>query len=153
MAEPPSELTDETLDLLFDLVREAPDKQVAVGDVHDAKAFKFGAAASVLLGFVALVDVPGKLLWGIVMSYVIVLGSVLWTVRPRGYHVVRHADSLWEQHWNETPRAIKHAVVAEAANAYKTNRALLRSKLSGLVFAVVALGIEAIFVAITVLDA
>jgi hypothetical protein len=59
--------------------------------------------------------------------------------------VTRPAQTLWSEFWNEPPRNIKHAVVADAAAAYEANTAVVARKRAWLLGALGALLVETVF--------
>lgn len=147
----PAALQDETLDLLFDLTRGAPDRQLETGVVYDGKVTTLAGAGSVVLGIAALATEPNqRLTIAAVLAYGVVIAATLYCVWPRPFQVIRHADVLWAEHWDSTPRQIKHAVVAQSASSYAANKPVLRRKVRALVVALVAIATESVLIGLQV---
>jgi hypothetical protein len=141
-------LRPQTLDLLLDLGRAAPDAQLRAADALDAKLVQVFAAGTVLIGLPAIRGAPhhaaSATLFAIAVCAFLVLAfysiRALWT---RRFRVLIAPDQLWYRFWDEPPEAIKHAVVADLASAYTENNAQLLRKRRELGRALVAVGVEA----------
>ncbi len=149
MVGPPDKASDETLDLLFDVVRDAPERQLRAQEVLDGKIVQVFAAATVILGLagisggVAETDAPSCLILAALGFYAIASGAAGYAIWPRSYRVTRHADVLWREYRDAPPRTIREAMVADAAAAYPHNAGLLRRKLRALSVALAATALEA----------
>jgi hypothetical protein len=147
------QLRPETVDFLFDHLRESLEAQLASVDVIDGKVFQIFAAGSVLIGLTALGDPeqlnPWLLLVGLV-GYAGVAAAAIGAVLPRSWRVIRHADTIWPEFWDLEPRAIKHALLQQASDGYSINRDQIHSKANWLRLAVGALTVEAVAVGVTV---
>ncbi len=68
----------------------------------------------------------------------------------RSWRVSGHADALWNDYWDESPRNIKHAIVADAAESVASNRETLRQKAQWLTATQVLLMLEVVSVVVAV---
>jgi hypothetical protein len=150
------QLRPETIDFLFDHLRESLEKQLATVDGLDGKVFQVFAAGSVLLGLTA-VGQPERLqpwlLLGALAGYAGVSAAALAAVWPRNWRVIRHADTIWSEFWDLEPRAIKHALLQQVSDGYVANGDQIKAKARWLRLAVVALIAEATFVGVAVVQA
>ena len=144
-------LSDETLDFIFDFVRDAPDQQLASADALDSKMVQVFAVAGVIVGLAAAglsskSTVVGLILAVSIAAFVVAAvasGYALWVREMRSN---RHADEIWRDYWNEPPREIKHAIVADTADAYSANKRSLERKARAMRAAFLAAGVEVVLV-------
>jgi hypothetical protein len=150
------ELRPETVDFLFDHLRESLETQLASVDVIDGKVFQIFAAGSVLIGLTA-VGQPDELNpWLLVLAlvgYAGVAAAAVAAVWPRRWRVIRHADKVWPDFWDLDPSAIKHALLQQTAEGYSLNSQQISQKALWLRISVTALALEAIAVGVTVVEA
>jgi hypothetical protein len=148
------ELRDDTLDLLFELTRTMPERQLADADGLDEKAWQALAAASVVVGLGALGRPDQPILLALAgVAYIAAATSAITCVWPRQYRLTRPADTLWADFWSEKPRDIKHAVVADAASAYSANTHVVAAKRRWLLRALSALLAETVLLGLAALTA
>lgn len=151
-------LREETLDFLFEYTRDAPARQFSVVDGLDAKIVQVFAAATVIVGLAAvnLAHQPFAVTIFLAVAILAYIGVVVATVRAVGvtdYKGNAHADALWHKFWADDVMSIKHALVASTSKAYAENRELIAKKGSAVQCAIIATGIEAIAVGISLLVA
>ena len=126
-------LAPETLDLLFELSRNAPDEQLKAADAVDSKIFQAFAAGSVLIGLAVVHDVNrDDLTLAFISAAVAAFGflaafaiSALWSKR---FRVGMSPNQLWNDFWPDATPLIKHAYVADLAEGYEVNSRHLASK-------------------------
>ncbi|HXF50283.1 MAG TPA: hypothetical protein VNM43_01215 [Dehalococcoidia bacterium] len=128
-------LRDDTLDLLFSVVKDAPERQLSVLDSLENKIASIFAAASVVVGLAVSegrgVDSgtgPLSLLIAAVTAYLAVAFCTFAGLRLVRFRRTLHADALWKFHWQDPPEWIKHALVADAAESYAYNKKVLQNK-------------------------
>jgi hypothetical protein len=140
--------TPETLDLLFELSKQAPEEQLRASDAVDSKIFQAFAAASVLVGLAAVSgvkhsNVTAAFVSAAVLAFLVVAASAIWALWTRRYRVTIGPQQLWDRYWSDTPDVIKHAFVADVASGYVENEANIREKHKALAVTLLALLMEA----------
>jgi hypothetical protein len=153
MPEEHPRLEADTLDLLYDLARRAPDAQLRDVDSIDAKVTQVFAAGSVLIGLAALRGThhhttAGILLGVAVAVFLYVAYYALRTLWTREFRVLISPEQLWRDYWADPPESIKHAVVADVATGYPENDRLLQDKRRSLRQALIGVGIEAVAIGV-----
>lgn len=151
-------LTDETLDLLYEHSRGQTTGQIEWSDQLDSKGAQLFAAGSVVVGLAGLgmtgdARMTTIVLFIAVVCYVGLAIAAFFLLRVREWFVSGHADILWREHWADSPRDIKHAIVEDAAQAVAHNRALLLEKSRWLLAVQVLLTVEVISVGMAVVTA
>lgn len=152
--ESPPLLAPETLDFIFEHVRDAPDKQVSAQENLDSKIVQVFAAAGVVLGLAGLSDIsgrggtPGALLVVAVIAFVVVAAVTFYSIWARRFRVTSHVQELWQHHWTKSPDALRHMIVADAVRAYAANGVLIRRKSHALSVALAAVAVEVVCVGI-----
>jgi hypothetical protein len=152
-------LEPDTLDLIFELSRRAPDDQLRASDAVDSKTFQAFAAASVLIGLAAIHG-PSVLvgaathepkhdrleiafLAGAVGAFVLLAVVAIRALWSRPYRVGIGPNQLWQDFWSETPQTIKRALIDDIASGYLENDEHLKSKHRSLRLVLIMLLIEA----------
>jgi hypothetical protein len=144
----PRELKPETLDLLFELARKAPDEQIRASDAVDSKIFQAFAAASVLIGLAAVGGVKhGKVTTAFVslavVAFIVVAVAAIWALWSRSYRVGMTPPQLWKKYWDSDALDIKHAYVVDIADGAPANESKLNGKHRALRVTLLALLVEA----------
>ena len=151
------QLGDETLDLLFELTRDAPQKQLDSVEALDGKVVQVFAAGSVVVGLTAMgnslktsmTTLPSGYFTAIliaIVAYFVLAASAAVALWVRQFFVSWGADITWRDYWWATPRSIKHSLVESVANDYRKNRSLLVRKRWLVRVAISALAIESLAV-------
>lgn len=152
-----SSVSAQTLDLIFEHVKDAPEKQVEDVGAIDAKFIQVFAAASVLLGAIALVDSKHGDAWGtrltvVALALYLVMAVVSFIhLRPITLHGARYADTLWDDFENDEPAVLKKGIVLKVKEDYAYNRTLIEKKARTLKLGLALTAGEAVLVAIAVL--
>ena len=121
----------ETVEFIWEETRCAVGAQLRLAETLDSKAFQAIGVGSVLIGLVALgsdalVSEPALSRWLLLASVVAYTLSALFTfltVNVRRYRLGNRADELWPTQWEFNPVEIKHALVADLAEAHSTTEA------------------------------
>lgn len=161
-----------TVELIFEHTKDGPGDQLRDSEQLDTKATAVFAAATVAVGLAARVpnaEVPivgsfvGTLTdnqWIVNLSVVdlcVYLTAIFWmlsagatvlNLRTRSYYRPLQADGLWPDYAKREPDSLKRILVRDAARAYKYNRDVLKRKASLLNTAVLAIGLEGLFLVI-----
>lgn len=126
---PPPEYSPETLDLIYQAVKDAPLTQLRDVDALDTKVMNSFAAASVVIGLAGLgaANIPRgglAMLWLLLAigCYLVVGGLTLTNLRPQWFRGPVNAETLWNTHWDLPPNDVKLAIVEDVRDAYKQNR-------------------------------
>jgi hypothetical protein len=157
------QLRKDTLDFIFDIVKDAPEAQLHNAEALDAKIIQVLSVASVVVGLVGFgiqkevlnqVRHIVPLLVGVV-AYILVVCLAIAHLRGASFRRSLHGDQLWTTYWNDDVIGIKHALVTDIAAAYTHNKAMLQKKQATLLWALVFMGIQVaslgIFVALVYL--
>ncbi len=147
----------ETLDMLFELAKEAPEGQLRASDAVDSKIFQAFAASSVLIGLAAVHGVEsGKLETTFVSiavaAFLVGAGAATWALWSRRYRVGMGPGQLWEKYWSDDPMEIKHAFVDDIASGYTENEKHIADKHKAFRWALVALIVEAASIGAALID-
>jgi hypothetical protein len=139
--------TEETLELLYELTREAPNAQLQASDAVDGKIVQTFAAAGVLIGLAAVQGASGDVATGFValavLGFLVVAAVGICALRGRQYRVTIGADQLWDKYRSDVPFTIKEAFVRDVAKGYPENEENIRLKHKALRIMLGALLIEA----------
>ena len=140
-----------TIDVVYELSRDAFNRQF--GEVHsiDDKLWKVLQAASVVAGVSGLSSAAsqnaGNVIavgfgLGALLSFGFLTGAVILGLRTRSWDPGFVPGEIWKHQWDQRPDAVRHAMIDRASEAYATNRALLDSKARSIRWAVWFLAIE-----------
>jgi hypothetical protein len=147
----------ETLDLIFEHVKDAPEKQLQDVTALDSKYVQVFAGASVILGAVALIDPKHGGTWptilvavalGIYLVMAVVSFIHLRTVTLNGS---RYGDTLWDDFKDDPPEDVKLGIVLKVKEDYAHNTRLIQGKAKTLNAGLFLTAVEAICVAGAVL--
>jgi len=143
----------ETLDFIFGLVKDAPERQLHDLEALDAKMVQIFGAASIVIGRAGISDTSLDggttvkiLLVGALVAY---LGTAVVSfvhLRLREFRRSLHADTLWNEMWQRDVLEIQHALVADIAAAYDYNKQVLHEKGRTILGALVLAGSEIVLV-------
>lgn len=144
------EVSPETIEFIWGETRGAVDAQLQLVERLDSKAFQSIGVGSALIGLVALgadtlLTAPSLGRWFLIAAvsfYALSALFTLCTVNIRHYRLGNRAGQLWPTQWQERPLAIKHALVADWAEAYRYNDAELHKKTRTLRVALVMMALE-----------
>ena len=144
----------ETIEFIWAETRGAVDAQLEFADSLDSKAFQTIGVGTALIGLVAvgaeaLLAEPSLARWFLalaIVSYVLSALATVFTINTRRYRIGNRADQLWPTQWQREPLAIKHALVADWADAYEHNNAVLRLNTRLLRAALTAMALETVMV-------
>ena len=148
-----------TLDFIWDMTKGAVEVQLQTVDTLDSKAFQSIGVASVIIGLIALGsqslrEGPELARWFIVaalVAYTCVGIGAFVALGIRRYRRSLQADHLWPLQWQQSEAAIKHALVADTAEAYKHNKTALRQKARAVRVALAGLVVETAMVGTAVI--
>ncbi len=148
---PGNQPSPETIEFIWSETRGAVEAQLAVADGLDSKAFQAIGVGTALIGLVALgsgalLAQPSLARWFLaaaIFSYVMSALFTFFAVNVRRYRLGNRADQLWPTQWQEEPIAIKHALIADWAEAYRYNDAEIRKKTRSLRAALATMALEA----------
>jgi len=147
----------ETLELIYEHARGGPARQSITGDAIDAKAFQIFSAATVVLGLgtftTSHLGTLSAVFYGLAAAAYAVAGERAWRVlRARQYQVVDGADHWWPSHRLAERTYVLEQLLETLAAADGSNRELLNRKGAPLDVMLVAVAVEATFVAVAVIS-
>ena len=153
----PSKLKPETLDLLFELAREAPDGQLRASDAVDSKTFQAFAASSVLIGLAALggvrhSDLATAFVSVAVAAFLVASVAASWALWSRRYRLSMGPRQLWDAYWSDDPSVIKHAFIDDVASGYVENEKHIADKHKAFRYVLIALIVEAAAIGAALID-
>jgi len=141
----------ETIDFIFQYVKDAPERQLAGVEALDAKMVQIFSAGSVIIGLAGLTSGSQKpasaLLMAVaVAAYVAVAALALAHLWARDCRRRLEGLELWQKLWASPVADIKHSLVHDIAGAYAYNRELIGRKKWTLRLALIAVAVEVVFV-------
>lgn len=155
---PPSD--PETIKLIFEHVRDAPERQAEDATRLDAKAAQVLTAGGVALTVAGVanpaVGTGGWALFFLVCAVYTYCWVALYAVRAiwiRGFDETRHADTLWDKYRQYDVTEIQVRLIESPKKAYEHNFALICEKGANIIPAMKFLGIEVAFVALATIFA
>lgn len=126
---PPPEYDPDTLEAIYQAVKDAPLTQLRDVDALDTKIMSSFAAASVVIGLGGLGAANVQrgsvtVLWLLLAIgwYLGVGGLTLANLRPQWFRGPVNAETLWDTHWDLSPSDVKLALVEDVRDAYHQNR-------------------------------
>lgn len=147
------ELNPKTIDTIFGLLKDAPERQIDNANTLDTKMVHIFGAASVVIGLLGLSRNDFGPEWWIIICLIGAIVSYLATavlafahLRPKVFHRSIHGDTLWPHTWDLTDIEIKHTLIADVTAAYAHNKPLLVRKSHTLAIAVVTTAAEVFLV-------
>ncbi len=143
-AKPPSN----TLDLLFDLVRESPEAQLRASDSVESKIFQSLGAGSLLIGLAALRGqrhdaVVAVFLVIAVAAFIVAAVVAIFGLWTRKFRAAIEPRQLWEKYWLDSADAVKHAFVDDIADGFAHNEQHIAAKHRVLRVVLLAVTVEA----------
>jgi hypothetical protein len=147
-----NKLKQDTLNFILEYTKGAPEQQFRDAEALDSKSVQALSIASVVIGllgfavghsytnsllFILLPCLAGLAYLGVVISCFLHLGTKL-------FHRSLHADTLWQDYWNEEVIDIKHSLVASIGEAYTYNKDKLQAKAITLNWALGCLSLESL---------
>lgn len=133
-----------TLDLIYQHIKDAPERQGQDWRDLDTKAVQTLAVASVVMGLAGVSSAQHHALPATILLFValaayvtaaVCAGRALW---PVAYEPARYATTLWDDFSWRPPDEVKHGLVEGIAEEYKTNLATLARKGRAVKLAMVA---------------
>jgi hypothetical protein len=146
-------LKQDTLNFILEYTKGAPEQQFRDAEALDSKVVQALSIASVVIGllgfavghvyinslsFISLPCLACAAYLGVVISCFRHLGTKL-------FHRSLHADTLWQDYWDEEVIDIKHSLVASISEAYTHNKDILQAKAKTLNWALGCLSAESLF--------
>lgn len=145
----------ETLDLLFELVKDSPQADLRAVDAVDGKIVQVFAAAAVLLALPAAGNldsdcwVVALLIGSAVAAFAYLALETIRGLWRREFRTTISPTQLWESYWSDDVATIKEALVADVAAGWPENDRHLRAKRKVLNRVLIALGVEAVMIGAT----
>jgi phosphoglycerol transferase MdoB-like AlkP superfamily enzyme len=146
-------IPEPTLNFLFDVMRDAPERQIHDQESLDAKMVAVFTAASVVIGLAGISNVKsgGKwyvnaLLIAAVLAYLLTAVFAFFHLRTVKFRRSLQADVLWQEYWNEPVSEIKHALLQDISEAYAFNKGVLHSKGRTILIGLAGAGVEVFLV-------
>ena len=143
------EIPDDTLEFIYNHIREAPQHQQRTREGLDTKMVQIFGAASIVIGLAGVSsreldggDAVDILLVGAVVAYVASAFTAFFHLRVRKFRLSLQAHALWRNYWLSEPKDVKHALVQDISEAYEHNKRLLDQKAETIVVGLVATGLE-----------
>lgn len=144
----------ETIEFIWEETRGAVEAQLEFADSLDSKAFQAIGVGTALIGLVAvgaeaLLAEPSLARWFLALAVFFYVLSALFTivtVSARRYRLGNRAGQLWATRWQFEPIAIKYALAADIAEAYRHNDAVLGHKTRMLRAALAGMALETVMI-------
>jgi ABC-type anion transport system duplicated permease subunit len=158
MAEQPEvAATPETLDLIYELVRDAPRRQIANSYSYSDKAFQIFGIGSLVLGLAAAGTLHRhQAPWILLAALIAYLGlgvCAFYATKGRTFFTADNAEVVWGQLYDLGKAEAQHAIIDRVATDYPRNEEALRAKAKWLTAAEIALAVEVVLVTAAVIAA
>ena len=147
----------ESLEFIFEYIKEAPEKQVQTADALDTKMVQIFGAASIIIGLAGLSSVSLSTerwvilpLIGALLAYIAVAVVTFVHLGPKAMRRNLHADVLWPDYGEYEVQDIKEILVQDTRDAYAFNKGVLFDKATMISRALIGTALEVIFVGIAV---
>jgi len=152
----PKSLKTDTLDFIFNFVKDAPEHQLEDANMLDNKVIQILSVASIIIGLlgfgirkIALNHVLTIIsLIVVILAYIAVVCFAIIHLKAAAFRRSLHADELWQEHWDNSVLNIKHDLVSDISEAYSHNKSVLSKKNKTLFGALIALGIQVVSVGV-----
>jgi hypothetical protein len=148
----------DTLDFIFDFVKDAPERQLHDAEMLDNKIIQILSVASIIIGLVGFG--VGKIslnhtaeiapLIVAILAYIVVVCLSIIHLKAISFRRSLHADELWQEHWDENVVDIKHDLVADIGEAYGHNKGIIDKKKVTLLWTLVFIGIQVVSIGVFV---
>jgi hypothetical protein len=149
------------LEVLFDFLRDTPERQMDNSTSHDNKIVNIFSAASVVIGLAGLSS--GSLApsdWSVTALLILGLGAYVVTayIAFRGLRPRQFRRSLQPQFWTRSlwgmgADDVRHSILTDVGKAYANNKPLLAAKAASIRMALLATGAEVVFVGLALISA
>ena len=147
----------DSLEFIFDHIRDAPERQIESADSLDSKMVQIFVSASIIIGLAGLssntVNVTGWELiplMGAILSYVAVAWVALMHLRPRAMRRNLHANVLWPKYGRFEIADVKEVLAQDTSEAYAFNKGVLADKATTVRQALLATAVEVVLVGVTI---
>ena len=143
---PDKQASDDTEELIYEHVKDAPQQQMEVADKLDDKMLRIFAAASIIIGLLGLSSI-GNLGWRslfFVLPLIPYAFTAFWTFRhinPDSFHWGLRAHQLPTK-WKDSAREVRRALINDIGEAYSENEPILKDKAWYIRASLVATSIE-----------
>src|SRR5581483_1453158 len=147
----------ETLDFIFEHIKQAPSEQHQTWASLDGKMVSVFGVGTAVVGLSGLTVSHGgssgtravaALLAVALVAYAGLVAVALVQLWPKDARKARYGDTLWPDAWNRLIPEIKHGLVTDISEGTAANRAALQRKALTLRIGLAAAGAEALFVGV-----
>jgi hypothetical protein len=142
-----------TVQLIYDHIKDAPDKQFELAKSLDDKMVKIFTVAGVVIGLAGL---TGKGLTGDTITNVLLIGALIafiataafafYHLWPVSIRLSRHAGTLWEYSRQFTSDEVRQQLVESITSANSHNEKVLAKKSTVQTYALVTTSLEVVMV-------
>lgn len=143
----------ETVQLIYEHIKDAPQEQFETVKALDDKMIKVFTAAGVVIGLAGLSSQGLKggvwvniILLGALVAFIATAALALYHLRPIDIALSRHAGTLWEHSSHLTQDQVRQQLIKSIARSNAHNEAVLRRKTKILTYALVATSLEVVLV-------
>lgn len=146
-----AQIDKNTVELVFDLLKEAPKRQTEISNLLDTKMVQIFQAGTVVIGLAGFSSgnvarqqvIVAILLLLALVSYAITAYIAFYHLHPERFRVLK-ADALWRVTWKMKPEDAQRTVIADATKAYAYNEPILDRKARNLRLALIMTSVEVI---------
>jgi hypothetical protein len=143
------ELNPETVEVIFDLVKDTPERQIDSATTLDTKMVQVFGTAGIVIALLSFSSSKWSQEWWITICLV---GSLIFYIatalvafvhlQPKLFKRSLHGDTLWANTWDLSKTQIHHTLIADVADAYRHNKPILARKSQTLSIAIVTTSVE-----------
>jgi hypothetical protein len=143
----------ETVQLIYEHIKDAPQQQFETIKALDDKMIKVFTAAGVVIGLAGLSSQGLRggvwvniILLGAVVAFIATAVLALYHLRPIDIALSRHAGTLWENSRHLTEDQVRRQLIRSISKSNAHNEGVLRRKTKILTYALVSTSLEIILV-------
>lgn len=150
MSDPPE---SETVQLIYEHIKDAPDKQFETVKSLDAKMVQVFTVAGVVIGLAGLASegsgggtLTDVLLICALAAFVLTSAFAFYHLWPVTVRLSRHAGTLWEKSGHLASDEVRRQLIGSISDASAYNEGVLEKKSRVQIYALVATSLEVVLV-------
>jgi hypothetical protein len=154
----PKEPEPETVQLIYEHIKDAPQQQFETVKALDDKMVKVFTAAGVVIGLAGLSSQSLKggiwvnlTLLGALVAFIATAALALYHLRPISIALSRHAGTLWENSSHLPIDQVRRQLIKSISRSNAYNEGVLRRKTKILTYALASTSLEVILVGAAVI--
>jgi hypothetical protein len=147
------EINKDTLEFIFEYIKDAPEAQLKDVEALDNKVIQILSVSSLIIGLIGFVigksgiNFPALLVLFLgLLAYVALAVTAFIHLKSANFRRSFQADVLWKTFWADDVGAVKQSLVDDIGETYAFNKGLINKKAKTLLFVVIFAAIEVVAV-------